>query len=140
MISKKTKDTESNSEIMKTEMFEMLMSLQETTTTVQNVFTPFPFPMHLGFCIAATIVYGIYYVKQKTIQHLLLLLACDLTFITQINTSKPALTFLFIAEVVLLLGAAFFSIKYNKAQKAAEKEKKKAPKQDADTVDNAFED
>ncbi|WP_242836149.1 hypothetical protein [Ruminococcus albus] len=122
------------------EMFEMLMSLTETTTTAQNVFTPFPFPMHLGFCIAATIVYGIYFVKQKTIQHFLLLLACDLTFITQINTSKPALTFLFIAEIVLLLGAAFFSIKYSRAQKAAEKEKKKAPKQDSDTVDSAFED
>ena len=118
----------------------MLMSLQETSTITQNVFTPFPLPMHLGFCIAATIVYGIYFVKQKTIQHFLLLLACDLTFITQINTSKPALTFLFIAEVVLLLGAAVFSIKYSRDQKAAEKEKKKAPKQNGDAVDNAFED
>lgn len=118
----------------------MIMTLaNDTANTVQNVFTPFPFAMHLGFCIAATLVYGIYFIKQKTIQHMLLLLACDLTFITQINTSKPALTFLLVAEIVLLCGAAVFSIKYSKDQKAAEKEKK-APKQNGDAVDSAFED
>ncbi|ADU23527.1 MULTISPECIES: hypothetical protein [Ruminococcus] len=118
----------------------MLMTLaNDTANAVQNVFTPFPFGMHLGFCIVATIVYGIYFIKQKTTHHMLMLLACDLTFLTQINTSKPALTFLFIAEIVLLIGAAFFSIKYSRAQKAAEK-KKKAPKQDNDTVGSAFED
>lgn len=112
----------------------------DSLTSLQNVYTPFSFGMHLGFCIVATIVYGLQYYNKKSLHYLLLLIACDLTFVTQINTSKPVIAGLFVAEVLLLAGAAFFSFKYSKKLKAEENEKKKAPKQNGNAVDNAFED
>ena len=120
------------------EMFTILSN--DSITTLQNVYTPFPMGMHLIFCIAATIVYGLQFLNKKSLHYLLLLFACDATFVTQINTSKPVITGLFVAEVLLLAGAAVFSFKYSKKLKAAEAEKKKAPKENGDTVDNAFED
>ena len=119
-------------------MFNLLAN--DVTITMQNVYTPFPMGMHLVFCIIATIVYGIQFISKKSLHYLLLLLACDATFITQINTSKPVITALFFVEMALLIGAAVFSFKYNKALKAKSAEKSKAPKQKADAVDSAFED
>ena len=112
----------------------------ESITTLQNVYTPFTLPLHIGFCVAATIVYGLQYINHKSLHYLLLLIACDLTFVTQINTSKPVIAGLFVAEVLALAGAGYFSFKYNKKLKEKEGEKKKAPKQNGDAVDNAFED
>ena len=112
----------------------------DTAYTLQNVYTPFPMPMHLGFCIVATVVYGLQYISKKSLHYLLLLIACDLTFVTQINTSKPVIAGLFVAEVLVLAGAAYFSHKYSKKLKAGEAEKKKAPKEKGSAVDNAFED
>lgn len=119
----------------------MFMILAEnTTTTIQNVYTPFPLTMHIIFCVLATVVYGLEFISKKSLHYMLLLIACDLTFVTQINTAKPTIIGLFFAELFLLIGAGFFSYKYNKKLKAEEGEKKKAPKQDGDAVDKAFED
>ena len=119
----------------------MLITLsQEVSNSLQNVYTPFSFGMELIFCIAATIVYGAQYITKKSPHYMLMLIACDLTIVTQINTSKPVLIGLFVAEIALLVGAAVFSFKYSKQQKKAEGEKKKAPKTESDAVGEAFED
>lgn len=113
---------------------------QEISTTLQNVYTPFSFKLELIFCVAATLVYGLQYITKKSPHYMLLLIACDLTMVTQINTSKPVMIGLFIAEVLLLTGAAVFSYRYNKRLKKAKGERKKAPKVESDTVSEAFED
>lgn len=113
---------------------------QEVTNTLQNVYSPFGFGMEVVFCVAATLVYGLQYVTKKSPHYLLMLLACDLTFVTQINTSKPVMIGLFVAEIILLTGAAVFSFRYNKRLKKEEGEKKKAPKTESDAVSDAFED
>lgn len=112
----------------------------EMATQLQNVYTPFPLTMHIVFCVIATLVYGLQYISKKSLHYMLLLIACDLTFVTQLNTSKIMITCLFFAELFLLIGAAYFSFRYNKKLKAAAGEKKKAPKQEGSSVDNAFED
>ena len=53
-----------------------------------------------------------------------LLLACDLTFVVQLNTSDVTIGVLFVLEALLLIGAAVFSHKYNKKLKAEEGESK----------------
>lgn len=106
---------------------------------VQDVHTPFPMGMHLIFCIAATVVYGLQYMDKKSLHYMFLLIACDLTFITQLNTSSVTIGILFVLEVLLLAGAAVFSYKYNKKLKA-ESEAKKPADSSSNSVDSAFED
>lgn len=113
---------------------------QEVSSTLQNVYTPFSFGLEVIFCIAATIVYGAQYINKKSIHYMLMLIACDLTIVTQINTSKPVLIGLFIAEVLVLSAAAVFSFRYSKSLKKEDEEKKKAPEDKSDAVDEAFED
>lgn len=119
----------------------MLTTLsQEVSSTLQNVYTPFSFWLEVVFCAAATIVYGAQYLNKKSPHYMLMLIACDLTIVTQINTSKPVLIGLFIAEVLVLSAAAVFSYKYSKSLKEDEGEEKKAPEEESDAVDEAFED
>ena len=121
-------------------MFEPFANvLAANAPALQNVHTPFPMGMHLVFCIAATVVYGLQYISKKSLHYMCLLLACDLTFVVQLNTSDVTIGVLFVLEALLLIGAAVFSHKYNKKLKAEEGESKK-PAENNDSVDNAFED
>lgn len=113
---------------------------QGLTNTLQNIYTPFSFGMELVFCVVATLVYGAQYLTKRSVHYLLMLIACDLTIVTQINTSKPVLAGLFVAEAALLTAAAVFAVKYSRRVKAEAGEKKKAPKTQGDAVDEAFED
>lgn len=90
---------------------------------LQNVYTPFPFKMHLIFCIVATVVYLTQFARKRSIHYLLIMLAIDATFITQINTSQIIITCLFILEVALLVAAGIFSHIYTKQQKLASEKK-----------------
>ena len=85
---------------------------------LQNIYTPFPFTVHLIFCIIATIVYIAQYTRKKSIHYLLIMLAIDATFVTQICTSEIIITCLFILEAALLIAAAIFSHQYSKSLKA----------------------
>lgn len=84
---------------------------------MQNVYTPFPFAMHLIFCLIATFVYGAQFMRRGSKHYLLLLIAVDATFITQFCTTNIIITCLFILEVGLLAAAAVLSYKFNKEQK-----------------------
>lgn len=108
---------------------------QLLTDGMQNVYTPFPFTMHLVFCLIATFVYGAQFVRRGSKHYLLLLLAVDATFITQLCTTSIIITFLFILEVLLLAAALVFSIKFNKQQKL--KEEMKAAKAEKRINDNS---
>lgn len=84
---------------------------------MQNVYTPFPFTMHLIFCIVATLVYGLQFVRKGSKHYLLMLLAVDATFVTQFCTTSIVMTCLFVLEVALLIAAAVCSHKFNKLNK-----------------------
>lgn len=108
--------------------------------STQDVHKPFNLGLHLIFCIAATVVYGLQYIDKKSLHYLFMLLACDLTFVVQINTSDVTIGVLFVLELIMLIGAAVFSVKYNKKLKAEEADKKSRPADSSDSVDSAFED
>ena len=59
------------------------LTLFSATQGLQNVYTPFPFKMHLGFCIIATILYLIQFYRRGSFHYLVLMAAIDLTFLTQ---------------------------------------------------------
>ena len=99
---------------------------------LQNIYTPFPFTMHLVFCIIATIVYLVQYKRKKSIHYLLLMLAVDATFVTQIYSSETIVTCLFFLEVALLTASAYFSHQYNKSLKEENTAEKAKEKQSGD--------
>lgn len=115
----------------------MIEILSQDTTAMQNVYTPLPMNIHLIFCIIATVVYLAQYARKGAVHYLLLMLAVDLTFVTQICTTNAVIGFLFAAEVVLLICSGVFSYRFNKKQKADEKAP--AAADDGDGFDDDFE-
>ncbi len=113
----------------------MIEILSQDTTAMQNVYAPLPMNIHLIFCIIATIVYLTQYARKGAVHYLLLLLAVDLTFVTQICTANAVIGCLFAAEVVLLICSGVFSYRFSKKQKSAQK----APAA-ADGKDDDFDD
>lgn len=124
---------------------------------LQNVFTPFPFGMHLGFCIIATLLYAAQYYRKGSPHYLLLMFAADITFLTQTELCgrDGFITALGAAEAVLLTASIVTYIFYSKklraeraADEAEENEQEERRKEaeaaqaklDRDYVENAFED
>ena len=123
---------------------------------LQNVHTPLSSSQHLGFCIIATVIYLIQFYRHGGWHNLLLLLAIDLTYITQTSLCSEENDYLLlgIAEVVLLAASFTMQILFNKKQKSAklaaeaaadeQNERRTAAEneqkaQDEKFVDNAFE-
>ena len=114
----------------------MVEILTKTNSTLKSLCT-LPMTMHLTFCIIATLVYSIQFIRKKSLHYILMLIAFDLTFITQIYVSEPLLIVLAVAEAALLTGAAVLSHKYNKEH---EEGGHKAGSGDASAVESAFDD
>lgn len=134
-------------------MFELLTN--NNAAKLQNVYTPLPFRIHFVFCILATLLYLVQFYRKRSAYYLFIMAAIDLTFITQFWSSKPVIWGLGIAEIILIVLAAFSAHRYNKKAKAenAEKdaqaakvlaEKREAEKsfteENKKIVDNAFDD
>lgn len=102
-------------------MTEILASSSEA---MQNVYTPLPLKLHLIFCIIATVIYLIQFSRKGSAHYLVIMLAVDLTFVTQICTKTIVMNCLFGAEIVLLILAAVLSFRFNKKQKAASAKQK----------------
>ena len=101
-------------------MFQNLANM--VSTNMQNVYTPLPFKVHLIFCLLATVLYIIQFYRKHSVYYLLIMIAIDLTFITQIWTNKPVIIGLFVAEVILILLAVISSFVHNKKIKAQNSE------------------
>ena len=135
----------------------MGINLLSANEGMQNISTPFPTNVHFVFCLIATIVYFLQFYRRGSWHYMLLLLAVDLTFLTQtpICRSQNAVMVLGIVEAVILIAAFIVYLPYGKRLKAetaaadaeADKqaERRKEAEQaeaekDSKPVDNAFED
>ena len=116
---------------------------------MQNVYTPLTFTPHLIFCIIATVVYCTQYYRKHSSHYLLLALAVDGTFLTQMNTDSIFIALLGVFEVAMLIAAAVLGMKFSKQQKLAEQaaeaaqsndEEHTPPEQKEDAVEQAFDD
>ena len=90
---------------------------------IENVYAPLPFGFHLGFCILATIVYGISFARKKQKRYFYLLLAIDVTLLTQLGDNVYSILVIVIAEIVLLLMAIVDYVKFKVEQKSLEQAK-----------------
>ena len=133
----------------------MLELFANNPAELQNVYTPLPFNIHFGFCLIATLIYLVQYWSKRSAYYLFVMIAIDLTFVTQYFTSKPVIWGLAIAEVLLIIAAIVSAYLHNKkikaekvdeieAEKQAYENKKEAEKaqteMDKQVVENAFED
>lgn len=91
-------------------------------------FTPMPTGLHLGFCVFATIIFLIIFLRRKTVSSLIWLLICDTTAILQFYYDPKTALAVGICELIMFVVLFFVSAREKKEQKkrAAELESKKA--------------
>ena len=102
----------------------MIETLAAETATLQNVYAPLPFKVHVIFCVIATLLYITQFIRKGSYHYLTIMVAIDLTIITQFCTKSFAIGMLFGAEVMFLAATAFLSHRFSKAQKAKENAEK----------------
>ena len=90
------------------------------TATLQNVCAPLPFPVHMIFCVIATLLYITQFIRKGSYHYLTIMIAIDLTIVTQFTTKSFVIGMLFGAEVMLLAATAIISHRFAKKQKALE--------------------
>lgn len=96
----------------------MIETLAAETATLQNVYAPLPFKVHMIFCVIATLLYITQFIRKGSYHYLTLMIAIDLTIVTQFTTKSFVIGVLFGAEAALLAATAFISHRFAKKQKA----------------------
>lgn len=115
---------------------------------MQNVYTPLNFGPHLIFCLIATAVYCTQYYRKHSSHYLLLALAVDGTFLTQINTDSIFIALLGVFEVAMLIAAGVIAFRAGKENKPAQEQASAGADDDhtppaqekEDAVEKAFDD
>ncbi|RGG21857.1 hypothetical protein DWY44_08345 [Ruminococcus sp. AF25-19] len=98
----------------------MIETLAAETATLQNVYASLPFKVHMIFCVIATLLYITQFIRKGSYHYLTLMIAIDLTIVTQFTTKSFVIGMLFGAEAALLAATAFISHRFAKKQKALE--------------------
>lgn len=93
---------------------------------LQNVHAPLPLPAHIAFCVIATALYIVQFKRKRINYYLYLLIAVNLTLVTQFSNEDYAVLAVAVAEIVLLVMAFLSSRKHKKALKQQEEKKKQA--------------
>lgn len=109
---------------------EMLEALK-----LQNRFAPLPMKLHIAFCVVATVLFLILYLRKKRMSDLYWMLVCDTTLILQFYYDPLTATAVGVCELVLLSLIVWEAIKESKAQKAARLAEKEAEKNSENEID-----
>lgn len=105
-----------------------MLTQLETLSKLQNVYAPLPLTAHLVFCALATLLYAVLFNRWGKRHYLILIIAIDLTLMTQFWTSKIVIFALGISEVVLLITAGVLAYKSNKEEKKRDEERRRNEK------------
>ena len=88
---------------------------------IKNIYAPFPLPLHLGFCIFATLFLILQFYRKRNMYYILLLLGIDLTLTTQYTQNQKIIYTLGIVELVLLIWIITSMIIVSKKKKNKDK-------------------
>lgn len=88
---------------------------------LRSRFAPMPVGLHVGFCIFATVVFLLIYMRKRTLSSILWILICDATIILQLYGDAATATAVGICEIVLFAILAWASFGEYRAAKAAKK-------------------
>lgn len=106
-----------------------------TALALQSRFAPVPRGLHIIFCIFATILFIILYIRNKKLSDIYWLLICDTTLILQFYSDKITATVIGIFEVILLALVIIESHKEAKAMKSSEEPNKGDSESDIKELD-----
>ncbi len=106
------------------------------SAALQSRFAPLPKNMHIVFCIIATIVFLLIYIKKRKIVDLLWLFVCDLPLILQFYGDARTAAVVGVCEVVLLVTIFFFWLQERKATKKAQKDVEDGEGSSGDSIDD----
>lgn len=87
---------------------------------MQNIYAPLPLSAHLVFCVLATLLYAVLFNRRGKKHYLIMMIAIDLTLMTQFWTDKMVIFALGIVELILIIMAIVLAVKANRADKDAE--------------------
>ncbi len=108
-------------------MILLLEIFAEESGKLQNVYAPLPLGFHIVFCLIATALYLVLFMRRKSYNYLCLLAAVDLTIIPQFATQSAVIGTLFFVEIALLAASCVFSYRASKARKLAAASKSSEP-------------
>ena len=90
---------------------------------MQNVYAPLPFTAHLVFCALATLLYAILFNRRGKKHYLILMIAIDMTFMTQFWTQEIVVFFIGFCEIVMIIFA--LGLSWQSAKEDRELERKR---------------
>lgn len=125
------------------EVFILDMISVLSNNNIQNVHAPLPLVAHILFCVIATALYIVQYQRKKINYYIYLLIAVDLTLMTQFFTQDYVIVAIAVAEIILLVMAFVSQWNYKKQQKMAMERKKQLAemekgKADGEAMTNGF--
>lgn len=85
---------------------------------MQNVYAPLPLVPHIIFCALATLLYAVLFNRRGKKHYLILMIAIDMTLMTQFWTQSAVILTVGISEAVLLLLAGILAFKSSREDKA----------------------
>ena len=95
-----------------------------------NIFAPIPAPIHIIFCVLATIFFAYMVIKYKRIHHIFLTIAIDITLLTQLVDKYEYIQILGYIEIILCAITLFFYFKQKRSFKAISKSESEVLKED----------
>lgn len=105
---------------------------------VNSIYAPFSFPFHLIICIVATLFYGYMFMRKKHSHYFTLILAFDITLLTQMNISKTAFYSITVTEMLLIALIIISLVRVNMNNK--KRIRQQGIDKKVNVIDNAFKD
>lgn len=93
-------------------------SLISAAAVLRSRFAPMPLGLHIAFCVFATVVFGLIFIRKKTVSSLIWMLICDTTAVLQFFNDPMTATAVAVCEIFLFALLAVVSIREKKAEKA----------------------
>lgn len=93
---------------------DLFLTMAQTSEIKQASLFPFPFGLHLIFCIISLIFFVFRFVKEKSLYQLIMAIAIPFSLIIWLSDSKTLFYMVGIVEAVLLTAAFITSIVFGK--------------------------
>ena len=106
------------------------------TAALQSRFAPLPKNMHIVFCIIATVVFLLLYIRKRKIVDFLWLFVCDLPLILQFYGDARTAAVVGVCEVVILVAIFVFWLQERKSAKDEQNDSENSEVDDNDNVDD----
>ena len=114
----------------------MIIEAAAQTAELKSRFTPMPTGLHLWFCLFATLVFLVIFLRRKTVSSIIWIMICDTTAILQFYSDSKTALAVGICEIVLFAILIWVSFGEWKERKRREAEEAALEAESEDAEDN----